>query len=66
LLAESIEVEGATLDNGLLNIDLIRPEPAQSVRTVEIQRRAAKGGEKRQLYEAARDRKAATTRRGSL
>ena len=65
LLAESIEVEGATLDNGLLNIDLIRPEPAQSVRTVEIQRRAAKGGEKRQLYEAARDRKAATTRRGS-
>ncbi|MBT3172668.1 MAG: Hsp20 family protein, partial [Rhodospirillaceae bacterium] len=52
LLAESIEVEGATLDNGLLNIDLIRPEPAQSVRTVEIQRRAAKGGEKRQLYEA--------------
>ena len=66
LLAESIEVEGATLDNGLLNIDLIRPEPAQSVRTVEIQRRAAKGGEKRQLYKAARDRKAATTRRGSL
>jgi len=52
LLAESIEVDGATLDNGLLNIDLVRPEPAQSVRTVEIQRRTAKSGEKRQLYGA--------------
>ena len=52
LLAESIEVDGATLDNGLLNIDLVRPAPAQSVRTVEIQRRTAKSGEKRQLYEA--------------
>ena len=66
LLAESIEVDGATLDNGLLNIDLVRPLPAQTVRTVEIQRRAAKGGEKRQLYEGARDRKAASTGRGSL
>ena len=59
LLAESIEVDGATLDNGLLNIDLVRPEPAQSVRTVEIQRRTAKSGEKRQLYEAPQ------TQRGS-
>lgn len=60
LLSESIEVAGATLDNGLLNIDLVRPEPAQPVRTIEIQRNAASSGAKAQLY------KAAPTRRGSL
>jgi HSP20 family molecular chaperone IbpA len=66
LLAENIEVDGATLDNGLLNIDLARPAPAQSVRTVEIRRNAKKSGKKRQLYEAAPSRKAAQPKRGSL
>ncbi|MEC9453663.1 MAG: Hsp20 family protein, partial [Pseudomonadota bacterium] len=42
LLAETIEVDTAALDNGLLNIDLVQPEPAQTVRTVEIRRSAAK------------------------
>ena len=36
VLAEGIEVTGATLDNGLLQIDLLRPETKQKLRTVEI------------------------------
>jgi len=36
VLAEGIEVAGAWLDNGLLNIDLIRPVVEPQVRTVEI------------------------------
>ncbi len=37
VLAEGIEVAGARLDNGLLNIDLVRPPAENSVRTVEIE-----------------------------
>jgi HSP20 family molecular chaperone IbpA len=36
VLAEGIEVHGAWLDNGLLHIDLVRPEVETRVRTVEI------------------------------
>ncbi len=36
VLAEGIEIAGADLDNGLLNIDLVRPEPAVVTRTIEI------------------------------
>ena len=36
VLAEGIEVAGAWLDNGLLNIDLVRPVVDPQVRTVEI------------------------------
>ncbi len=36
VLAEGIEVSGAWLDNGLLHIDLVRPEVEAKVRTVEI------------------------------
>ena len=36
VLAEGIEVSGARLDNGLLHIDLFRPEIESRVRTVEI------------------------------
>ncbi len=36
VLAEGIEVAGANLDNGLLNIDLVRPKAESKVRTVEI------------------------------
>jgi len=36
VLAEGIEVAGAWLDNGLLNIDLVRPIVEPQVRTVEI------------------------------
>jgi HSP20 family molecular chaperone IbpA len=36
VLADGIEVAGASLDNGLLNIDLVRRVIEQKVRTVEI------------------------------
>lgn len=36
VLVEGIEVVGAEIDNGLLNIDLHRPLPEVTVRTVEI------------------------------
>ncbi|MEE8172151.1 MAG: Hsp20 family protein [Alphaproteobacteria bacterium] len=55
LLAETIEVDSAALDNGLLNIDLVQPLPAQTVRTIEIKRNAAKRGKKVKLFEAGRD-----------
>ncbi len=37
VLAEGIEVTGATLDNGLLHIDLVRPLPRKNSRTVTVQ-----------------------------
>jgi len=43
VLAEGIEVSGAWLDNGLLHIDLVRPEIEAKVRTVEIRSAAASG-----------------------
>jgi HSP20 family molecular chaperone IbpA len=36
VLAEGIEVEGAWLDNGLLHLDLRRPQPEVRVKTIEI------------------------------
>ncbi len=36
VLSEGIEVTGATLDNGLLHVDLERVRPEPEVRTVEI------------------------------
>jgi HSP20 family molecular chaperone IbpA len=36
VLAEGIEVRGASLDNGLLHIDLVRPQVESRVRTIEI------------------------------
>ena len=41
VLAEGIEVSGAWLDNGLLHIDLLRPEVESRVRTVEIKNASA-------------------------
>lgn len=40
VLAESIEVKNATLDNGLLHIDLQRPLPENRVRTIKIENAA--------------------------
>ncbi len=37
VLAEGIEVIGATLDNGLLNVDLRRIVPEPEVRTIKIE-----------------------------
>jgi len=39
VLADGMEVVGADLSNGLLSIDLIRPEPARIVRRIGIQTR---------------------------
>jgi len=44
VLAEGIEVEGATLDNGLLHVDLRRPLPEVKVQKVKIARAADGGG----------------------
>jgi len=42
VLADGIEVAGASLDNGLLNIDLTRPPAESRVRNVEIRSAAPK------------------------
>ena len=36
VLAEGIEVKGAWMDNGLLHIDLMRPQPEVRVRSIPI------------------------------
>ncbi len=36
VLAEGMQVAGASLKNGLLSVDLIRPEPARVVRKINI------------------------------
>jgi HSP20 family molecular chaperone IbpA len=36
VLADGMEVAGADLKNGLLSIDLIRPQPERVVKTIEI------------------------------
>jgi HSP20 family molecular chaperone IbpA len=38
VIAEGIEVRGAWLDNGLLHIDLARPQPATRVKNIQIGR----------------------------
>jgi len=45
VLAEGIEVSGARLDNGLLHIELVRPEVESRVRTIEMKCGEIKGGE---------------------
>ena len=36
MLADGMEVKGADLKNGLLSIDLARPEPERVVKTIAI------------------------------
>ena len=36
VMAEGIEVKGAWLDNGLLHVDLVRPQPEVRVRSIPI------------------------------
>lgn len=43
LLADGMEVLGADLTNGLLSIDLARPEPARVIRKIDIALKASKG-----------------------
>jgi len=44
VLAEGIEVKGAWLDNGLLHIDLVRPQPEARVKTIQINRANGSNG----------------------
>ena len=41
VMAEGIEVTGAWLDNGLLHVDLARPQPEVRVKTIHITKRTA-------------------------
>ncbi len=61
VLAEGIEVEGASLDNGLLHIDLERPLIEQAVKTIAI-KSPAKGNGSRPVE----DRRAAERTGGKL
>ena len=36
ILADGMEVKGADMENGLLSIDLVRPEPERRVHNIEI------------------------------
>ena len=49
VLAEGIEVEGAWLDNGLLHVDLQRPQPEVRVRTIQINGRQGNGAKPQQV-----------------
>ena len=40
VLAEGIEVKGAWMDNGLLHIDVVRPQPEVRVKTIRIAKSA--------------------------
>lgn len=41
VLADGIEIEGASLDNGLLHIDMVRRVPESTARRIEITNRSA-------------------------
>ena len=43
VLAEGIEVKSAWLDNGLLHVDLVRPQPEVRVRSIPITKPAMNG-----------------------
>ena len=53
VLAEGIEVVGASLDNGLLNIDLKRPMPEPKIRTIKIEQTAPSANQPRTIDVAA-------------
>jgi HSP20 family molecular chaperone IbpA len=42
VLAEGIEIVSAELDNGLLHIDLVRPDPEPRVQKIKIRKRSAR------------------------
>jgi HSP20 family molecular chaperone IbpA len=48
VMAEGIEVKGAWLDNGLLHVDLARPQPEVRVKTIRITKPAPAGGPARE------------------
>lgn len=65
VLAEGIEVVGATLENGLLHIDLRRPKPAVTVRTIPIGVAEERPAAKRKAAHGLEPGPAPTVARGS-
>lgn len=61
VLADGIEVTGASLDNGLLSIDLDRPIPEARIRTIAISRPERTAGESVAVGSAGEDPAAAPT-----
>ncbi len=59
VLAEGIEVAGAWLDNGLLNIDLIRRSVETQVRTIEIKGKPLPAREPRPAAHYRKDKESA-------
>lgn len=55
VIAEGIEVEGAFLDNGLLNIDLLRPLPEVRVKSIPITRAPGSAAQPQRLRPVPRD-----------
>lgn len=55
VLAEGIEVKGASLDNGLLTIELERIVPEPQVRTIEIESGEAGGKKRRKTIDVQTD-----------
>lgn len=55
VLAEGIEVVGATLDNGLLNVDLHRIVPEPEVKTIAITQGANAKGKKQKVIDMDKD-----------
>lgn len=53
MLSEDIEVVGASLDNGLLNIDLRRIVPETTVQTIRI--KSGKDGKKQQTIDVSKE-----------
>lgn len=45
VLAEGIEITGATMDNGLLHVDLERPVHEPEVRTIQIEKATGQPGD---------------------
>ena len=43
VLADGMEVDGATIENGLLHVDLLRPSPESRQRKIEIRSSEASG-----------------------
>lgn len=65
VLAEGIEVVGATLENGLLHVDLERPKPVVKTRTIPIGGAAQPPGTKRKLPEKGEPASAPSVAQGS-
>ncbi len=55
VLAEGIEVLGASMDNGLLSIDLERLQPEPEVRTIKIENGGGKKGKTAKIIDVQPD-----------